>query len=83
MQKWLRWKDQPILQKLLQENFKEAQLSNIELIEGSFEKSIPLVLEKFEIIDLLFIDGNHRKKSNFRIFRSFSEKIYSRLNFYF
>jgi len=60
--------------KIAQENFKEAQLTNIELIEGPFEKSISLVLEKFEIIDLLFIDGNHRKKPTLEYFDLFLKK---------
>ena len=60
--------------KIALQNFKEAQLNNIELIEGPFEKSIPVVLEKFESIDLLFIDGNHRKKPTLEYFDLFLRK---------
>jgi predicted O-methyltransferase YrrM len=60
--------------KMALQNFKEAQLSNIELIEGPFGKSIPIVLGKFEMIDLLFIDGNHRKKPTLEYFDLFLKK---------
>ena len=61
--------------KIAKENFKTAAgLDNIELIEGDFEKTIPTVLEKFENIDLLFIDGNHRKNPTLEYFNIFLEK---------
>ena len=56
------------------ENFKKAQLKNVELLQGPFEKTIPLVLNKFESIDLLFIDGNHRKKPTLEYFDLFLKK---------
>ncbi len=56
------------------ENFKGAGLKNIELIEGSFEKTLSLVNEKIENLDLLFIDGNHRKKATLEYFDFFVKK---------
>jgi len=56
------------------QNFKEAGLNNIELINGDFKKTIPSVLDKFENIDLLFVDGNHRKKPTLEYFDLFLKK---------
>ncbi len=49
--------------------FQELALDNIELIEGDFDKSLPLLLTKVPSIDLAFIDGNHRKEPTLDYFR--------------
>jgi len=54
--------------------FKEADLNNIELMNGDFEKSIPSVLNNIQDVDLLFIDGNHRKKPTLQYFHLFLKK---------
>ncbi len=55
-------------------NFKQAGLNNIELIEGNFEKTLPAIIETSENIDFLFIDGNHRKKATLEYFEIFLKK---------
>ncbi|HET7117596.1 MAG TPA: class I SAM-dependent methyltransferase [Hanamia sp.] len=60
--------------KIALENFEEAGLKNIELIEGDFEKTLPLVNDKIKEIDLLFVDGNHRKKATLEYFDLFLKK---------
>lgn len=55
-------------------NFKEIHLVNIELIEGNFEKTLPLLTSKIRQIDLLFIDGNHRKTATIEYFNEFLKK---------
>ena len=42
--------------------FKKLQLTNIELIEGNFDDTLSIVLEKLPKVDFAFIDGNHRYK---------------------
>ena len=56
------------------ENFKKAGLSNIQMIIGSFDNTLPDLIDKLEIVDLLFIDGNHRKKPTLAYFENFLKK---------
>lgn len=56
------------------ENFNSLQLKNIDLIEGSFEKTLPFFANKIENIDLLFVDGNHRKDPTLEYFNFFLSK---------
>jgi predicted O-methyltransferase YrrM len=60
--------------KIAEQNYKEAGLTNIELVNGDFKKTIPSVLDKVEDLDLLFIDGNHRKKPTLQYFDLFLKK---------
>ena len=46
---------------IAQQNFKELGLKNVALIVGEFEKTLQPFLAQNRIIDLAFIDGNHRK----------------------
>ena len=55
-------------------NFKTMGLENIELAEGNFEKTLSLFNNKIENIDLLFVDGNHRKKATLEYFDLFLKK---------
>lgn len=60
--------------KIARQNFEILQLKNIELIEGNFEKTLPAIKERIKKIDLLFIDGNHRKKATLDYFEFFLKK---------
>ncbi len=62
------------ISKIALQNFKEACYGNIELIKGDFERTISQAFDKFETIDLLFIDGNHRKKPTLEYFNLFLKK---------
>ena len=48
--------------------FKKLQLSNIELMEGNFDNTLPFVLEKMPTVDFAFIDGNHRYQPTINYF---------------
>ena len=55
----------PALAGIARENFANLELTNIELVEGRFEESLPVLMDSFQSgspqsIDLVFIDGNHR-----------------------
>jgi predicted O-methyltransferase YrrM len=52
----------PRTAELAANNFNILGLTNIDLITGSFEKKLPDLLEHLAKIDLVFIDGNHRKE---------------------
>jgi len=64
-------------------NFRKAGLNNIELIEGDFEKTLPLGIDIIKNVDLLFIDGNHRKEPTLSYFNSFLKKSGSQSIFIF
>lgn len=61
--------------KIALKNFEEVGLKNIELVEGNFDKTLPLVNDKIKEIDLLFVDGNHRKKATLEYFDLFLKKV--------
>jgi predicted O-methyltransferase YrrM len=43
-------------------------LGNIELIEGNFDSTLSIALEKLKSPDLIFFDGNHRLEPTLRYF---------------
>lgn len=50
------------------ENFNALGISNIHLLEGNFEETLPLYLAGAGTIDFAFIDGNHRKEPTLAYF---------------
>jgi predicted O-methyltransferase YrrM len=60
--------------KIAWQNFESLDLKNIELLKGSFQKTLPSVNDKIENVDLLFIDGNHRKDPTLEYFNFFLSK---------
>lgn len=60
--------------KIADQNFRNLELKNIQLIEGSFEKTLSLINDKINSVDLLFIDGNHRKDPTLQYFDFFLKK---------
>jgi predicted O-methyltransferase YrrM len=65
------------------QNFEKNSLHNIQLLQGVFEKTLPQLDLKLETIDLLFIDGNHRKKPTLEYFETFVKKRNSQSIFIF
>jgi predicted O-methyltransferase YrrM len=53
---------------IAKENFLEAGLANINILTGSFEKTLPEIEKKGIIPGLVFIDGNHRKEPTLEYF---------------
>lgn len=51
------------------QNFLNLNAENIELIEGDFNKTLPDLLQKIEQVDLVFVDGNHRKIPTLEYFK--------------
>ncbi|MGN6264569.1 MAG: O-methyltransferase [Ginsengibacter sp.] len=60
--------------KIANENFEKLGLKNIEIIVGDFRQTIPENKEKLPNIDLLFVDGNHRKEATLEYFNFFLRK---------
>ena len=59
---------------LASQNFEKLGLSNIQIIDGNFDDTLLLNLEKIQHVDLAFIDGNHRKKPTIQYFEQLLEK---------
>ncbi len=49
-------------------NFRLLGLTNIELVKGNFDETLPGILEKTADAGLAFIDGNHRKEPTLQYF---------------
>jgi predicted O-methyltransferase YrrM len=53
---------------IAKQTFAQLQLHNIQLREGDFAKTLPVVLQQLQTVDLAFIDGNHRKEPTLEYF---------------
>jgi len=69
--------------KIASENFQKAGLINIQMVEGDFRKTLSNTTAKIENVDLLFIDGNHRKDPTLEYFNFFLSKSTSNSIFIF
>jgi predicted O-methyltransferase YrrM len=58
------------------ENFNLLQIPNITLLEGTFEKTFPEALAQMPQVDLLFVDGNHRREPTLAYFQQALEHIH-------
>ncbi len=56
-------------------NFEELDLKNISVIEGNFDKTLPVLLNEVSAVDLTFIDGNHREEPTIRYFNQLLPKM--------
>jgi predicted O-methyltransferase YrrM len=63
----------PAIAAIARQNFIEAGLSNIELLEGSFDEILPGLSLKGVQPGVVFIDGNHRKEPVIRYFNKMAE----------
>ncbi|HNS13569.1 MAG TPA: class I SAM-dependent methyltransferase [Bacteroidia bacterium] len=50
------------------ENFKKLGAKNIELINAEFDTGIPKALDKFDVLDLVYFDGNHTEEATLKYF---------------
>jgi predicted O-methyltransferase YrrM len=57
------------------ENLKTIQAENVEVITGTFDEQLPVVLDKIGQVDCVFIDGNHRKEPTLRYFNLALSKL--------
>jgi predicted O-methyltransferase YrrM len=55
-------------------NFDLMNITNIEIVAGNFDDTLPALLKRFAGIDLAFIDGNHRKEPTLRYFNQLMQK---------
>jgi predicted O-methyltransferase YrrM len=60
--------------KIARQNFERAELKNINLIEGNFDKTFEDTLATIKKVDLAFIDGNHHRDATLDYFLSLLKK---------
>jgi predicted O-methyltransferase YrrM len=58
----------PEIAAIAKRNFKKLTLSNIEVVEGNFDDTLPLVIGQLSTINFAFVDGNHRKEPTLNYF---------------
>jgi predicted O-methyltransferase YrrM len=55
-------------------NLRKLKIKNVDISVGDFEVTLPLVLKRFERLDFVFFDGNHRYEPTLRYFKQCVEK---------
>ncbi len=74
----------PAVASVAQKNFDSLHLKNIELIEGNFDETLSTVLnQKLSTLDLVFVDGNHRKEPTLQYFHKLLEHAHEHSIFIF
>ena len=63
-----------LVAQIAKRNFAELCLENIKLIEGNFDETLQPLLNKLDVVDFAFIDGNHRKDPTIKYFNQLLEK---------
>ena len=63
--------------KVAKKGFEKNKISNIKVIEGNFDDSLPKLLSLIPQIDFAFIDGNHQRVPTEKYFISLLEKAHS------
>lgn len=56
-------------------NFKQLELNNIKPLNGKFDELLPPVIGQLPVIDLVYIDGNHRYQPTVEYFQQCLSKI--------
>ncbi len=64
-------------------NFKNLNLNSSEIIEGNFDETLSMALEKVPQLDWVFFDGNHKKEPTLRYFNQCLEKASEKALFIF
>ncbi len=54
--------------------FKNSGLKNVNLINKTFEDALPEIFKEIDTIDLLFVDGHHKKDATLRYFEMCKQK---------
>ena len=64
----------PAVAAVAKSNFKKLSLSNIQVVEGNFDATLPSVLQSTPSVGLAFVDGNHRKGPTLQYFEQLLNK---------
>lgn len=55
-------------------NFEQLGLQNIEALQGNFDAVLPAVLDRLDVVDFAYVDGNHRYAPTVDYFHKLLEK---------
>jgi len=58
-------------------NFKDLGLKNVTIVEGNFDNTLSSTIERMDTLDLVFIDGNHRKDPTLNYFNRLQKKLHN------
>jgi predicted O-methyltransferase YrrM len=64
----------PQMADIAKNNLKILGLEKVEVVEGEFDLVLPLAIKQFSFLDLVFIDGNHRKDPTLQYFNLCMQK---------
>jgi predicted O-methyltransferase YrrM len=67
----------PQIANVAKQNFRTLELKNSKLIEGNFDNTLPAVLYQIPTVDLVFIDGNHKKEPTENYFHWLLSKVHN------
>lgn len=73
----------PELVKFASEEFSKQKAGNITLINNTFDKALPEVLNTIPKLDLLYVDGNHQYEATMRYFKLALQKKHEHSVFIF
>ncbi len=65
----------PNTAKVAQINFDKIGFDNIELVNQKFDNFLPNYLNKTDVLDFVFFDGNHQKEATLNYFNQCVEKV--------
>lgn len=64
----------PNISAIANNNFNQLSISNVKLYTGNFDEVLPDILETLPELNLVFIDGNHKKEPTIRYFEQCLDK---------
>ncbi len=67
----------PAIQKLASHHFTKLSRHNIHAICGNFDEVLPKILSSIQPLDMVWIDGNHRKEPTLRYFEMLLPSMHS------
>lgn len=59
----------PNIAKIAQNNFEQLKATDIKLINAPFDQALPTALKELESLDMIFIDGNHKREPTLFYFK--------------
>lgn len=64
-----------VVASLAKNNFESLRLTNVRIITGNFDNTLPEMISAIPHVDLAFIDANHRKKPTLTYFNELLKKV--------
>jgi predicted O-methyltransferase YrrM len=67
----------PELALMAEETFNRPAAGQVEIVQGDFDVVLPGVLQRMGSLDMVFIDGNHRKEPVLNYFHQILERVHN------